>query len=152
MRLDINIEKGKEAEIVRSIQVANPDTKSLHVIGSVTGPIAQFITLEPSEFDLPAGPGIMSTDPRPYNYVRVIIRVPREVPETKYTGEILFSEVPVSGGVLATSAQLGVKINLSIGNIAEAVFPVYINVMIFLLIILLLVSIITTYRRKRRKE
>ena len=150
--IDITIEKGKEVLETRNIQLLNSDTKPIHVTGSITGPIAQFITLEPSEFDLPAGPGAHSTDPRPYSYVKAIIKIPRELSENQYNGEILFTQRPIEGGVLGASAQIGVRVNLSIGNIAEAVFPVYINVMIFLLIILLLVSIITTYRRKRRKE
>jgi len=150
--IDITIEKGKEVLETRNIQLLNSDTQPIHITGTVTGSIAQFITLEPSEFDLPAGPGAHSTEPRPYKYVKAIIRIPRELPKNQYTGEILFTQKPIEGGVLGASAQIGVRVNLSIGNIAEAVFPVYINVMIFLLVILLLVSIITSYRRKRRKE
>ena len=150
--LDITVEKGKETEIIKYIQVANPDVNPLHITGSVTGSISEFITLEPSEFDLPPGPGIETRHSVPYEYIKAIIKVPREVSESKYTGEILFTEKPVTGGVLMTSAQLGVRVNLNIGKIAEAVFPVYINAMIVLLALLLIISILSSVRKKVRKE
>ena len=150
--LDVTVEKGKEIEITRYVQVSNPDTNPLSITGAVTGSVSEFITLEPSEFDLPPGPGIMTTDPVPYNYVKVIIKVPREVSEYKYMGEILFTEKPITGGVLVTSAQLGVRVNLNIGKVAEAVFPVYINGMIFLLVILLMVSIFLSVKKKVKKK
>jgi len=151
-RIEMKIEKGEEVLETRNIQLLNSDTNPIHITGSVTGPIAQFITLEPNEFNLPAGPGAHSQEPRPYQYVKAVIRVPRELPENQYTGEILFTQSPVEGGVLGASAQIGVRVTLTIGEIAEAVFPVYINAMIVLLIILLVGSIFITYRRKRKKK
>jgi hypothetical protein len=151
-RLDVKVEKGVETEITRYVQVSNPDTNPLQITGAVTGSISEFVTIEPAEFELPSGPGIMTGDPRPYKYIKVLIRVPREVSEDKYTGEILFTEKPVTGGALVTSAQLGVKMNLDIARVAEAVFPVYINGMVFMLIILLLLSVILSVRRKGEKK
>jgi len=151
-RIDLTIERGKEVLETKNIQLLNSDTQPIHITGSVTGPIAQFITLDPSEFDLPAGPGPHSRESRPYQYVKAVIRLPRELPEDQYTGEILFTQSPIGGGVLGASAQIGVKVNLSIEKIAEAVFPDYINGMIVFLVIFLLVSIFVTYRRKRKKN
>ena len=150
--IELTIEKGNEILETRNIQLLNSDTQSIHITGSVTGPIAQFITLDPNEFDLPAGPGAHSTEPRPYKYVKAIIRIPRELPENQYTGEILFTQRPIEGGVLGASAQIGVRVTLTIGKIAKAVFPAYIIAMIILLVIILLVSIITTYRKRKRKR
>ena len=150
--IDITVDKGSEIEVIRSIQLINSETNPIHITGSVIGPIGQFINLEPNEFDLPAGPGAMSTDPRPYQYVRAVIRVPRELPENLYNGEIVFTQSPVEGGVLGASAQIGVRVTLTIGKMTEAFFPTYINAMIFLLLILLALSVILTVRRKRKKD
>ncbi len=150
--IEVNIEKGKEVLETRNIQLLNSDTQPIHITGSVTGNIGQFITLEPNEFNLPAGPGPHSREPRPYQYVKAVIRIPRELPEDQYTGEILFTQSPTGGGVLGASAQIGVRVTLTIGEVAEAVFPVYINAMIVLLVILLLASIFITHRRKRKKK
>jgi len=151
-KIDITVDKGVEDTIVRNIQLMNAEAQPIHISGSVVGPISEFITLEPSEFDLPAGPGVNVDAPAPYTYVKATIRIPRELPKNQYTGEILFTQKPIGGGNLAASASIGVRVTLNIGKIAEAVFPMYINVMIFLLVIILLVSIITTYRKRKRKR
>jgi len=150
LNIDVTVERGKETEITRDIAVTNPSTNPIHISGSVTGPISEFVTISPEEFDLNAGPGIMSTGSRPYKYVFVNIKIPREVSENRYTGEIVFTERPTTGGVLGTAAQLGVRVNLTIGTLANAVFPEYINIMIGLLIVLLAVSLL--YKRKGIKQ
>jgi len=146
LSMNIEVEKGKETEITREIQVTNPEESSIHIIGSISGPIAEFITLEPEEFDLPAGPGIHSTEARPYKWVKVNFKIPRELPQSKYAGEIIFSQAPTGGGVLGASAQLGIGVTLNIGTMALAEFPPYIMVMIFVLIVLLILSI--GYKRR----
>jgi len=146
LSMDITVEKGKETEIVRNIQVSNPEETPIHIVASVTGSIAEFVTLEPAEFDLSAGPGIHSTEARPYKWVKVTFTIPREVPETNYNGEILFTQQPVGGGVLGAAAQLGIYVTLNIGTMALAEFPVYIMVMMFVLIVLLILSI--GYKRR----
>ncbi|MDI6826298.1 MAG: hypothetical protein QMD36_03870 [Candidatus Aenigmarchaeota archaeon] len=148
LELNIQVEKGKETEVVQNIQVSNPSENPIHIVGSVSGSVAQFITLDPQEFDLPAGPGLKSPDPRPYQYVTVTFKIPREVPETKYTGEILFTQQPVAGGMIGTAAQLGVAVRLTIGTMAAAEFPVYVNAMLAILILSLIISIIFYKRGK----
>ena len=150
LSIDITVERGKDTEITRDIAVTNPSTNPIHISGTVSGPISQFVDISPKEFDLEAGPGIMSGDARPFKYVMVNIKIPREVSENKYTGEIIFTERPTTGGVLGTAAQLGVRVSLSIGTLANVVFPVYINVLIGLLVVLLIVSLI--YKRKEIKQ
>ena len=150
LSIDIVAERGKETEIIRDIAVTNPAKNPIHITGTVTGTISEFVTLSPNEFELEAGPGITTTAPRPYKYVLVRIRIPREVPENSYTGQIIFTERPTTGGVLGTSAQLGVRVNLNIGTIADAVFPMYINIMIGLLVVLMIVTLI--YKRRVIKQ
>jgi len=140
--LILTVDRGKETVVARTIQVLNSDTKPIHVIATVTGSIAQFVTIEPKEFDLPAGPGLHSFEPAPYRTVKVIFNVPKEVTQNKYTGEILFTEKPVKGGTIATAAQVRVRLELNIGSIAQAQFPTYLNVRVAILIILMLTSII----------
>lgn len=140
LTMKIEVEKGKETEITREIQVTNPEQNGIHIIGSVSGPIAEFITLEPEEFDLPAGPGIHSTEARPYIWVKVNFKIPRELPQSSYKGEILFTQAPTGGGVLGASAQLGIGVTLNIGKMALAEFPPYILVMMFILLVLLILS------------
>ena len=79
LSMEITVERGKETIISRNIQVSNSDPRPIHVIATVTGSIAQFVTVEPKEFDLPAGPGMHSPGPSPYKTVKVVIKVPREV-------------------------------------------------------------------------
>jgi len=140
--LSLTVERGKETVVARTIQVLNSDTRSIHIVATVSGPIAKFVTIEPKEFDLPAGPGLHSTEPSPYKTVKVIFDIPREVSQNKYTGEILFTEQPVKGGTIATAAQVRVRLELNIGSIAQAQFPTYLNVLVAILIILMLTSII----------
>ena len=142
LSMEITVERGKETAMSRNIQVSNSDPRPIHVVVSVTGSIAQFVTIEPKEFDLPAGPGLMSKEPRPYKYVKVTFNIPREVEKSVYRGEILFTQQPIEGGVLGTSVQLGVPVTLKIGSIAKAEFPMYLNGLVVLLIILMLTSII----------
>jgi len=149
LELDITVEKGKETEVVKNIQVSNPSEDPIHIVGSVSGTVAQFITLDPIEFDLPTGPGLKSTDPRPYKYVTVVFKVPREVSETKYNGEIIFTQQPVAGGMIGTAAQLGVAVRLNIGTMAAAEFPIYVNAMLVILVLFLIISIIFYTRRKK---
>ncbi len=139
--LKINIEKGKETELLKYIQVINSDTTPLHITATVTGSVSQFITLEKTEFDLPAGPGMHSELASPYQYVKVNFRIPRELPQSKYTGEILFTEQATKGGMLTTAAQTGVAVELTIGKMAKAVFPMYINILLLILILSLVISI-----------
>ena len=149
LSLDITVEKGKETEITSNVQVLNADSRPIHVISSVSGTVAQFITLDPQEFDIPAGPGAHSDLPSPYQYVNVNFKIPREVPETKYTGKIMFKEVPTAGGVLSTSVQLAINVNLNIGTMAAAEFPIYVNAMLVILVLFLIISIIFYTRRKK---
>jgi hypothetical protein len=144
--LKINVEKGKETELLRYIQVLNSDVKPIHVIATVSGSVSQFITLEKTEFDLPEGPGMHSDLASPYQYVKVNFRIPRELHETKYTGEILFTEKTTKGGMLATASQAGVTVELTIGKMAKAVFPMYMNIMLLILVLSLIFSIF--YKRK----
>jgi hypothetical protein len=140
--VDIPVEKGKEVQMSEYIQISNSATDPIHVYASVSGPISQFISLEKNEFDLPAGPGSHSGLPRKSEFVKLIINVPREVPQSKYSGEVTFTEQPTTGGVLGTSVQLGVKVNLNIGSMAKAKFPIYVTIMIIMLIILIILSIV----------
>ena len=140
--LDLTVDKGKETEFSKYILVANSDTKPLHVISSVSGSISEFITVEPSEFDLPAGPGAHSTEASPYEYVKITFTIPREVSESKYTGEVVFTEQPTQGDMISTAVQMGVNINLNIGTVAQAEFPIYVTVMMIVLIILIIFSIV----------
>jgi len=140
--LDLTVEKGKETEFVEYIQVANSDTKPIHVIGSVSGSISEFILIEPSEFDLPAGPGAHSTQASPYKFIKIIFTIPREVSESKYSGEILFTEKPKAGGVLGTAVQLGVGVNLNIGTMAKVEFPIYVTAMMIVLVLVIILSIV----------
>lgn len=151
LKLDITIEKGKETELVEYIGVLNPETKPIHVTASVTGPIAEFVTLDPQEFDMPAGPGIGTGKPRPAQDVKVIFKIPRELPENKYTGEIVFTQQPVEGGVLGAAVQLGVKIDMNIGKMAAAEFPTYIIGLAIVLIVVLISSIVVTMMRRYRE-
>ena len=142
LSLDITVEKGKETVMTKNVQVLNSDNKPIHVVGSVSGSVAQFITISPQEFDIEAGPGIKTEKPRPSKYVTVKFNVPREVPETKYTGEILFTEQPVGGGTLGAAAQIGLNVKLTIGTMAQAEFPVYVNALLVILVLVLIISII----------
>ncbi len=145
--LKINVEKGKETELLKYIQVLNSDTSPIHITATVTGPVSEFITLEKTEFDLPAGPGMHSDLASPYQYVKVVFKIPRELSNTKYTGEILFTEKSTKTGMLTTAAQTGVTVELTIGKMANAVFPIYMYVLVMILILSLVFSVI--YKRKQ---
>ena len=147
-RFDITVEKGKEVERSEHIQISNSATDPIHVYASVSGPISEFISLEKNEFDLPAGPGSHSGLPRKSELVKLIFSIPREVPESKYSGEIIFTEQPTKGGVLGTYVQLGVKVNLNIGTMAKVEFPVYVTAMIIVLIIVIILSIVKERMRR----
>jgi len=144
--LKINVEKGKEAQLQGYVQVLNSDVNPVHITATVSGPVSQFITLENNEFDLPAGPGMHSDLASPYQYVKVIFKIPRELPEKKYNGEILFTEKATKGGMLATAAQTGVAVELTIGKMAKAVLPMYMNALLLILVLSLVFSIF--YKRK----
>ncbi len=148
LSLDINLEKGKETDLVEYIGVLNPETKPIHVTASVVGSIADFVTLDPQEFDMPAGPGIGTGNPRPSQDVKVVFKIPRELSENKYNGEIVFTQQPVEGGVLGTAVQLGVKVNLNIGNVAKAEMPIYITGLTVVLIIFLIATIVVNILRR----
>jgi hypothetical protein len=144
--LKINIEKGKETELIRNIQVLNPDVNPVHVTATVTGSVSQFITLEKTEFDLPAGPGMHSDLGSPYQYVKVDFKIPRELSQPKYNGEIVFTEKATKGGMLTTATQVSVYVELTIGSMAKAVFPMYMNVLLMILVLVLVFSFF--YKRK----
>jgi hypothetical protein len=146
--VDITVEKGEEVQRSEYIQISNSAIDPIHVYASVSGPISQFISLEKNEFDLPAGPGSHSGLPRKAEFVKLIVSVPREVPQSKYSGEIVFTEQPTTGGVLGTSVQLGVKVNLNIGSMAKVEFPIYVIVMIIILIILIILFIVKERMRR----
>lgn len=148
LSLDVTIEKGKETDLVEYIGVLNPETQPIHVTASVTGPIAEFVTVEPNEFDMPAGPGIGTGKPRPSQDVKVIFKIPRELTEDKFNGEIVFTQQPVKGGVLGTAVQLGVKLNLNIGKMAKAQMPIYITILAVILVIFLIASIVISITRR----
>jgi len=147
LHLDLTTERGKETKIVHNIQVLNSEEIELYVTASVSGSIAEFATIEPREFVLPAGPGIHSTKARPFKYVTITFTIPREVEKSNYKGEILFTEKPTTGGVLATALQVPVTVNLDIGTVAPAEFPIYVNIMVFLLVVSIVLSIV--YKKKR---
>jgi len=144
--LKINIEKGKETELMRNIQVLNPDENPVHVTATVTGSVSQFITLEKTDFDLPAGPGMHSDLASPYQYVKIIFKIPRELSQSKYNGEILFTEKSTKSGMLTTATQVGIPVELTIGKMAKAVFPMYMDVLLMILVLVLVFSIF--YKRK----
>ena len=146
LELKINVEKGKETELLKYIQLINSDTNPIHVTATVSESISQFITLEKTEFDLLAGPGMHSDLASPYQYVKVDFKIPRELPQSKYTGEILFTEQTTKGGMLATATQVGVTVELTIGKMAKAVFPMYMNALLVILVLVLFFSIF--YKRK----
>ena len=148
LHLDFEIERGKETELLQNIQVLNPEEKPLHVTATATGSIAQFVTIDPEDFDLPPGPGPLSTKGRPYQFVAVKFIIPRELPESNYKGEILFTEQPTTGGVLGTAVQLGVTVNLRIGTVAPAEFPEYVTIMVSLLFLCIILSFL--YAKKTR--
>ena len=150
LHLDLTTERGKETKIVHNIQVLNSEEIELYVTASVSGSIAEFATIEPREFVLPAGPGIHSTEARPFKYITITFTIPREVEKSNYKGEILFTEKPTTGGVLATALQVPVTVNLDIGTVAPAEFPVYVTIMLLLLLISIIVSI--AYKRKTKLD
>jgi len=145
---DITVEKGKEIVKTEYIQILNSATDPIHVYASVSGPISEYISLEKNEFDLPAGPGSHSDLPRKSEFVKLIFNIPREVPESKYSGEIIFTEQPTTGGVLGTAVQLGVRVNLNIGTMAKVEFPIYITAMIIVLIVVIILSIVKERMRR----
>lgn len=144
--LKVNVEKGKETEFQKYIQLLNSDVNPIHVTATVTGSVSQFITMEKTEFDLPAGPGMHSDLASPYQYVKVTFKIPRELPNSKYTGEILFTEKATKGGVLSTASQTNVVVQLTIGSMAKAVFPMHMNALLLILILSLVFSIF--YKKK----
>jgi len=151
LSLDISVEKGAETGFTRNLKVWNSLEKPTHVKATISGPISEFITLEPEEFDLPAGPGVMSGKPSPYQYVRVIFDIPREIPESKYKGTIMFTEAPTTGdagGTLATAVALDVGVDLTIGEMAKAQFPGYVTGLIVVLVVCLILSVVVTMMRR----
>jgi len=152
--LSLDITTEKETETVRSIEVTNPSENPIHITGTVSSSLEEFITLEPEEFDLPAGPGIMNPGTRPSKYVTVKFNIPKEVSESTYTGEIVFTQQPVGGGTLGAAAQLGIPVKLTLGKIerrgrmVETEFPLYIHILIVVLIFTLILTLIPfIYRR-----
>ena len=148
LELPVSVEKGAETSFTRNIKVWNSLDKPIHVKASVSGPISEFITLEPEEFDLPAGPGMMSENPSPSIYVKAIFSIPREVPESQYKGTIMFTEAPTTGGNLATAVALDVGVALTIGEMAKAQFPGYVTGLIVVLVICLILSVVATMMRR----
>jgi hypothetical protein len=144
LHLDLTVERGKETQITHNIQVLNSEESPLHVTATITGSIAQFTTIEPKEFDIDAGPGAFSTKARPFKYIAVTFTIPREVSESSYKGEILFTERPTTGGVLGTALQVPVTVNLKIGTVAPAKFPSYVIIMVVLLALIIILSMFYT--------
>jgi hypothetical protein len=142
LHLDLTVERGKETQIVHNIQVLNSEETPLHVTASATGSIAQFTMIEPKEFDIDAGPGAFSTKARPFKYITVTFTIPREVSESSYKGEILFTERPTTGGALGTALEVPVTVNLKIGTVAPAKFPSYVMIMVVLLAVIIILSIL----------
>ena len=151
MELPIEVEKGAETSFYRRVKVWNSLERPIHVKASVSGSIAPFITLEPEEFDLAAGPGMSSESPSPHQYVKVIFSIPREVAESKYSGAITFTEAPSEGGTLATAIALDVVVNLNIGAMATAEFPAYITGLTVVLVIVLISSVVVNIVRRYRE-
>ena len=148
LKISLTVEKGKETEIVEYIQVLNSEPNPIHVVVAVSGPISEFITIEPNEFDMPAGPGLYSTKPRPTQNIKLTFNIPREVSKNNYEGEILFNEQPVKGGVIGAGVTLGTKVDLTIGEMAQAEFPMYIAGMVIILVIMLISSIVVSIMRR----
>ena len=140
--ITLTLEKGKEMKITKYIQVLNSAPEEVHVVCGVSGSISKFITLDPKEFDLPAGPGAHSKLPRPYKYVKVTFRIPREIEKSEYDGLIMFKERISTRGMLQPSIENDVKVELKVGKVAEAEFPPYVNVLVLSLLILLVFSIL----------
>ena len=141
-KLEIVVEKGKETRITRNLEVLNPENKPIHVVCGVSGSISKFVTLDPKEFDLPAGPGAHSKLPRPYKYVKVTFKIPREIEKSEYDGLIMFKERISTQGMLQPSIENDVKVELKVGKVAEAEFPPYVNALVLSLLILLVFSIL----------
>jgi len=151
LKIPLTVEKGKETEIVEYIQVLNSEPNPIHVVVSVSGSVSEFITIEPSEFDMPAGPGLMSREPRPTQNIRLTFNIPRELPKNKYEGEILFNQQPVGGGVIGAGIVLSTKVDLTIGKMATAEFPTYITGLTVVLVIVLISSIVLNIVRRYRE-
>jgi len=148
MELPIDVEKGAETSFYKQIKVWNSLERPVHVKASISGSIAPFVTLEPEEFDLAAGPGMSSEKPSPSQYVKVIFSIPRGIAESQYSGVITFTESPSQGGNLATAVALDVVIKLNIGSMAKAEFPLYITALTVILTIVLISSIVLVMVRR----
>jgi hypothetical protein len=132
---------GAETTLERYIGVTNPEENPVHITMIPSGITASFVTVNPASFDLPAGPGVHSSDPRPYQNVKVTIKVPRDVEEGVYTGSIIVNQAPVGGGVIGAATQLGVDIKLTVGSLAPPVFPTYV---IALMVVLACLTLLFT--------
>lgn len=151
LQISISVEKGKETEIVEYIQVLNSKPNPIHVVVSVSGPVSEFLTVEPTEFNMPAGPGLFSKEPRPTQNIKLTFNIPREVSGNKYDGQILFNEKPVEGGVIGAGVALSSNVELTIGTMAEAEFPMYITGLTIVLIIVLISSVAITVMGRYRE-
>lgn len=139
--ISLTLEKGKETEITKYVQVLNSAPEKVHVVTSVSGSISKFVTIDPEEFDLLAGPGAHSKLPRPYKYVKVTFKIPREIEKSEYDGMIIFKERVAGSGMLQPSIENDVKVELRIGKVAKAEFPPYVNALFLSLLVLLIFSI-----------
>jgi hypothetical protein len=147
--IDLSVPKGVETTVERTIGVSNSATKPIHITLTPMGDIANWVKLEPSDFELPAGPGPDSHEANPYSRIKLTFTIPRDVNEGTYKGDIVANEAPIGGGVLAAGVSLSTAVTVSVGKIGVSVFPFYLNFLVGLLIfmIFLQVFIVPLWRR-----
>ena len=73
----------------RDIQISNSAPRWIHVVMWAEGSASQFVTLEPTEFDLPPYEG---SGGRPYTWVYVHVSVPENTTEGVYSGSYCATE------------------------------------------------------------
>jgi hypothetical protein len=104
VNLNVNVEIGKKNQLNNVIQVYNSIANTIHVIASISSDIydiSNLITLEPTEFDIPAGPGTTQN-------INLIIDGTNVTKKRVYTGKINFTHIGEKGAVV----QLFVDFNL----------------------------------------
>ncbi len=100
VHLDINAEIGKKTQLPDSIQVTNSETNPIYVVTGVSGDVANFIAIEPSEFNMSAS----STQ-----YVDLIVDGTDVTQESEYAGVITFSQIAELGTAVQLNADVKLK-------------------------------------------
>jgi parallel beta-helix repeat protein len=96
---------------VGEVEITNPAPHPVHVEMSVVGNVSSITSLNPSSFDLPAGPGMENPGERPSQYISASFVAPRNASGCTFSGWIVATTIQDGLG-----EQIAIRVTISVSG------------------------------------